>query len=68
MVNGCSTFPSLVLAILQIHAHQCGDLRNLFLNSGADCLLLCWQTHGGEGKWWAPQCMRIDKIDGWYPF
>lgn len=66
MVNGCSTFPSLLLAILQIHAHQCGDLRNL-LNSGADYLLLCWQAHGGEGKWWAPRHMGIDKIDGWDP-
>lgn len=45
-----ATFPSLVWAILQIHADQRGDPENLFLaNSGTDYLLFRWQAHGGRG-------------------
>lgn len=47
-----ATFPSLVLATLQLHADQCGDPESLFLaNSGTDYLLFFWQAQGAEG--WA---------------
>lgn len=48
-----ATFPSLVLATLQLHADQRGDPESLFLaNSGTDYLLFCWQAQGGEGWHW----------------